>query len=230
MSPGQSIYQRALGAEFDRLHPRMQERFGFSSSDRIAQIGTGTMENIWRGRGYTLPFLALGAWRRIMFPTRGSNIDFTISNYAYVDAFGRETVTWSRRFELSGKIRKFDATMIYSEARGQIVDYLGSHQHLAVDIALTVDADGGLRLRSTEQRFYERWIAFRFPMALSGYAEVREWWDEASERYQIEVAVTNPRWGPLFGYRGSFDVEERLIPNQAAIPTDVLPVREERRE
>ncbi len=35
-----SIYQRALGADFNRLHPQIQRRFGFSSSDGIASIGT----------------------------------------------------------------------------------------------------------------------------------------------------------------------------------------------
>jgi hypothetical protein len=37
----------------------------------------------------------------------------------------------------------------------RIVDYLGSHEHLAVDIDLSVDEGGGLRLRSGAQRFYE---------------------------------------------------------------------------
>lgn len=50
--------------------------------------------------------------------------------------------------------------MIYSEDRGCIVDYLGTHQHLAVDITLSVAANGGLRLRSGEQRFYEGPVAF----------------------------------------------------------------------
>ena len=45
--------------------------------------------------------------------------------------------------------------MIYSDARRRIVDYLGSHEHLAVDIELAVDEEGGLRLRSGAQRFYE---------------------------------------------------------------------------
>ena len=41
-----SIYQRALGADFKRLHPQIQRRFGFSSSDGLASIGTGVMEEI----------------------------------------------------------------------------------------------------------------------------------------------------------------------------------------
>ena len=43
----------------------------------------------------------------------------------------------------------------------------GTHQHLAVDIDLSVDPRGGLRLRSGEQRFYEGIVGFRFPMFFS---------------------------------------------------------------
>ena len=63
-----SIYRRALGPAFDRLHPQVQRRFGFGSADGVASIGTGRMEEVWRGPAYTLPFLAVGAWRHIMFP------------------------------------------------------------------------------------------------------------------------------------------------------------------
>jgi len=227
-----SIYRRALGADFDRLHPRMQARFGFSSADGIGQVGTGVMDEIWRGPAFTVPFLLLGTWRRIMFPATGRDVPFTIENYAYVDRFGRETVTWARRFAVGpGRMRKFDATMVFSEQRGRIVDYLGSHQHLAVDIDLAVDpVTGGLRLRSGAQRFYERRAAFTFPMLASGFADVHEWWDDDASRYRIDVNVGNPRFGRLFGYRGSFDVEERRTPAFADIPRDVLPRRTERRE
>jgi hypothetical protein len=224
-----SIYRRALGADFERLHPRVQRRFGISSEDGVAQIGRGVMETLWRGPLWTLPFLAFGMWRRIMFPYRGSGVPFTIANYAYRDGFGRETVTWARRFWPDSRARGFDATMIYSEQRGRIVDYLGTHQHLAVDIDLEVDAGGGLRLRSGEQRFYEGPVAFKFPMLASGFADVHERWDEAGQRFLIDVSVTNRRFGPLFGYRGWFEVEE--VPcRDEAVPADVRPRREERRE
>jgi len=224
-----SIYQQVLGADFCRLHPKIQQRFGFSSQDKIAAIGTGTMDRIWHGRLYTLPFLYIGTWRRIMFPEYGRNVPFTIQNYAYVDRFGRETVTWIRTFETRKK-RRFDATMIYSSQRGRIVDYLGTHQHLAVDIHLSVDEQTkGLRLRSGEQRFYEGRIGFRFPMLFSGVADVCEWYDDRAERYRISVHVTNPRWGSLFGYEGSFDVEWKSV-RAEEVPIDVKPIREERRE
>jgi len=222
-----SIYQRALGADFDRLHPRVQERFALESSAGRAAIGRGTMDEIWRGSFYTLPFLQIGTWRNIMFPERGRNAPFQIENWAYVDSLGRETVTWLRTFHTS-RVRRFDAYMIYSEERGCIVDYLGTHQHLAVDIELSVDERGGLRLRSGEQRFYEGAIAFRFPLFFSGVADVCEWFDEEIGRYRIEVSVTNRTWGPLFGYRGAFDVEWVDAPDGP--PDSARPRREERRE
>ena len=227
-----SIYERALGSdEFARLHPRIQRRFGFSSRDGTAQVGRGVMEEVWRGPWWTVPFLLLGSWRRILVPARGRDVPFTIENYAYLDGFGRETVTWARRMQLGSRMRSFDATMIWSERRGRVVDYLGTHQHLAVDISLTVDPDGGggLRLRSGEQRFYEGPVAFRFPWLLTGVAEVHEWWSEPEGRFRIEVGVFNRRFGPLFGYRGWFDVEERECPPER-VPSDVRPRREEHRE
>jgi hypothetical protein len=223
-----SIYQQALGADFARLHPQIQRRFGFSSADGVACIGRGVMEQVWHGAPYTLPFLYIGAWRRIMFPEHGCDIPFTIANYAYTDRFGRETVTWLRTF-WTRRMRRFDAYMIYSQARGCVVDYLGTHQHLAVDIVLSVDPRGGLRLRSGAQRFYEGWLGFCFPLFFSGTAEVCEWYDDALGRFCIEVFVSNPIWGPLFGYRGTFTAHWLSVrPNSA--PPDVLPNREERRE
>lgn len=223
-----SIYQRALGAEFGKLHPQIQRRFGFSSEGGLASIGSGVMDRLWRGPAYTLPFLYVGTWRRIMFPEQGRDVPFTIENYAYLDRFGRETVAWVRTFETTRR-RRFDAYMVYSERRGCIVDYLGTHQHLAVDLELSVDNRGGMRIRSGEQRFYEGPLGFTFPTIFSGTAEVCEWYDDARACFVIEVDVRNRRWGPLFGYRGSFAVEWRAVP-AGSVPASVLPRREEPRE
>ena len=225
-----SIYEHALGEEFKRLHPMIQRRFSLSSESGIAAIGKGVMEEVWHGAFYTLPFLYVGAWRSIMFPEQGRNIPFSIRNFAYRDLLGRETVTWIRTFATTrGAVpqRRFDAYMIYSQQRGRIVDYLGTHQHLAVDIDVSVAKNGGLALRSREQRFYEGPLGFRFPLLFSGIAEVCEWFDESSEQFRIEVSVKNRIWGPLFGYRGSFEVEWLPITD---VPRELLPKRLESRE
>lgn len=226
-SMSNSIYKEVLGDEFQRLHPKIQERFGFDSSDRKRAIGRGIMQRVWRGKIYTVPFLMVGTWRNIMFPDQGENIPFTIENWAYVDSFGRETVTELRTFKL-GKERRFDGYMVRDARRNKVVDYLGTHQHLAVDLNLSVTNEGGLLIESGKQRFYAGPISFKFPMFFSGKAYVHVWFDEAMGMYQIQVEVRNAFWGPLFGYSGSFTVEwEDVDPD--LIPQNVKPLHEESR-
>jgi hypothetical protein len=222
-----SIYQRALGSEFSKLHPQIQRRFGINSQLGVAACGTGIMDRIWHGSPYTLPFLFLGTWRHIMFPESGENVPFTISNYAYRDQLGRETITWVRTFALR-KPRRFDAYMIYSEERGCIVDYLGTHQHLAVDIEASVAPNGGIRFRSGQQRFYEGRLGFKFPLFVSGIADVCEWFDDELDCFRIEVIANNPTWGPLFGYSGQFTVNWKST-GRDGVPRALLPVRVEPR-
>jgi hypothetical protein len=162
-----------------------------------------------------------------MFAERGRDVPFTVENYAFIDGLGRETVTWIRTFQLR-RPRRFDAYMVYSELRGGIVDYMGTHEHLAVDLDLWVDSEGGLCLRSGAQRFYEGLIACRWPNLFTGVAEVREWYDDETRKFRISVNVSNRLWGPLFGYRGSFDADWCAAPRE--LPSHLAPRRLERRD
>lgn len=222
-----SIYMHAMGESFTALHPRIRERFGFSSMDRVASIGKGTMDLVWHAKWATLPLYA-GTLRHIMFPQSGRDIPFTIENYAYVDRFGRETVTWIRKFKFPRGIRRFDATMVYCEQRSCIVDYLGNRQHLAVDLELDAAPGGGVQIHSGEQRFYEGKVGFKVPALLTGQAAVREEYDDEIGKYRIQVQVTHPLLGPIFKYAGTFEACLIAMP-AAAIPLDALPVRDEAR-
>jgi hypothetical protein len=117
--------------------------------------------------------------------------------------------------------------MIYSESRGCVVDYLGTHQHLAVDLDLQVTDSGGLQLTSGQQRFYEGPLAFRFPSLFSGAAYLTEHYDDERECFVIDLEVKNKVFGLLFGYRGEFRCE---YPEGADAPATTKPYREEQRE
>jgi hypothetical protein len=220
-----SIIEEVLGEDFRRLHPKVQERFALHSGLGKGAICKGVMDRIWHGGAHTLPFLMVGTWRNIMFPEQGHNVPFTMENWAYLDSFGRETFTWLRIFEL-GRGRRFDAYMVHDTRRNLLVEYLGTHQHLAVDIHLSVTDEGGLRIVSGEQRFYEGPVGFKFPMLFSGTATVNTWFDDDTRKHRIEVDVRNSRWGALFGFSGSFDVELVDV-EPATVPPNVRPLREE---
>jgi hypothetical protein len=140
-----------------------------TAGQAVSAVGRWVFSEVRRGAWWTVPFLRLGAYRNILFPDQGENVPFTIENYPYVDGFGRPSVTFVRTLELPrSKQRRFDATMVYSPDTGGIIDYLGTHQHLATDLVLEVLPDGSLHLQSTGQRFYEGFIGFTFPAAFTG--------------------------------------------------------------
>ncbi|MEV4057201.1 DUF4166 domain-containing protein [Amycolatopsis sp. NPDC049688] len=215
------VFERALGTDFANLHPRVQERLALSGTRGM--IGHGVMDRIWRGRNFTLPFLWLGSTWHILFPDCGRNVPFTIENYPYVDGHGRETVSFVRTFEFPRRRRRFDAQMVYSPGRG-LVDYLGTHQHLAVDLAVSARPDGGFRIRSGEFRLQEGPVRTGVPRMLTGTATVDEWFDPGSGQFRIEVAVVNPRFGPVFGYEGGFTA--RYVDVGGGVSGAVKPLRE----
>ena len=221
-----SVFRRALGPDFARLHPELQRRFGVSTAAGYACVGRGTMTSIRRGPWWTVPFLQIGRLRNILVADVGENVPFSIANYPYVDPNGRETVTFVREYRVKRRPARFDATMVVDPVRGIVIDYLGTHQHLAVDLDLAVEPDGSLLLRSGAQRFYEGPVAFRFPMLFSGRAELRESFDEAAGVFRIRLEVRNHTFGFLFGYEGEFRCD---YPEASDAPAGLKPRRHETR-
>jgi len=218
------MFRRVLGPDFDRLHPALQRRFDVGLETGYACVGTGVMRSIRRGPWWTVPFLQLGKVRNILVADVGTDVPFRIENYPYLDPFGRETVTFVREYSVRATPSRFDATMI--EHDGRIVDYLGTHQHLAVDLDLSVEPDGSLLLRSDAQRFYAGPLGFPFPMLFSGRAELRESFDDDTGEYRIDLEVRNRVFGFLFGYSGRFTCE---FPAATDAPSRLKPVRHESR-
>ncbi|WP_227938847.1 DUF4166 domain-containing protein [Alkalihalobacillus deserti] len=201
-----SIYEQALGEDYKQLHPQLQKKFGLTSEAKTASICKGVMEEIWGGSSYMYTFLQLGTLKHITFPERGSNIPFTLENYAYQNSFGHECMAWIRKFHFD-KTRHFDATMIYSSKRRGIVDYLGIDQDLITDIDISVLNNGGIRLLSGPLVFYKKGVKIPIPTFFSGIAEAQEWYDEDKEQFHINVEVKNKHFGTIFGYKGTFTID-----------------------
>jgi hypothetical protein len=174
------------------------------------------------------PFLALGGTRNILVPRAGRNVPFMIENVPYADTFGRETVSFVRTFDLPGRPRRFDAQMVLSPKGDHVLDYLGTHQHLASDLHLSAEPDGSLLIRSGEHRFREGPVDVRVPELIGADAEVRESYDDSTGRFRIRVRVENRRFGPLFGYEGTFRATYTDVRTRGVRP-GLRPVREEAR-
>lgn len=224
-----SIVQRALGQDFERLHPRIREQYGISSGSNSAFVGSGTMDEIWHGRWYVVFFLYIGSLRRILFPETGRDVPFEIRNHAYLDCFSRETVTWKRTFWFPNKTREFDEFFVFSESRKTPIVYAGSHQHLSVDLKFAVENDGSLIVTTGSQRLFIGPMTIPFPRLFSGDACVKESYNDVLNRFEVDVSIKNRIWGDILGYRGSF-LLERIECRRNQIPDGIVPVRENQRE
>ncbi|MEW2509392.1 DUF4166 domain-containing protein [Streptomyces sp. NPDC046870] len=223
-----SIFQSALGPEFQRLHPALRRRFSVGLAGGEACTGRGVMDRIWHGPAFVKPFLALGATRNILVPRAGRNVPFVIENVPYRDTFGRETVSFVRTFHLPGRARRFDAQMVLGPRGDRVLDYLGTHQHLATDLHFHAEPDGSLLIRSGAHRFREGPVDVRVPELVGATAEVRESYDETAGRFRVRVRVVNRWFGPLFGYEGSFTASYTDVRARGVRP-GLRPVREEAR-
>ncbi|MFF8317883.1 DUF4166 domain-containing protein [Streptomyces bobili] len=223
-----SIFRTAMGAGFDRLHPQLRRRFSVGLESGEACTGRGVMDRVWHGGAFVKPFLALGGTRNILVPRAGRAVPFVIENVPYTDSFGRETVTFVRTFDLPGAPRRFDAQMVLGPKGDRVLDYLGTHQHLATDLYFHAEADGSLLIRSGTHRFREGVVDARVPELIGATAEVRESYDDAAGRFRIRVRVVNRYFGPLFGYEGSFTATYSDVRARGVRP-GLRPVREEAR-
>ncbi|MGV9934616.1 DUF4166 domain-containing protein [Streptomyces olivaceoviridis] len=223
-----SIFQTAMGAEFQRLHPALRRRFSVGLAGGEACTGRGVMDRIWHGPAFVKPFLVLGATRNILVPRPGRNVPFVIENVPYRDTFGRETVSFVRTFHLPGRARRFDAQMVLGPRGDRVLDYLGTHQHLATDLHFRAEPDGSLLIRSGAHRFREGPVDVRVPEFIGATAEVRESYDETTGRFRVRVRVVNRWFGPLFGYEGSFTASYTDVRAHGVRP-GLRPVREEAR-
>ncbi|KUN57663.1 hypothetical protein AQJ46_46205 [Streptomyces canus] len=223
-----SMFRTVMGADFDRLHPQLQRRFSVGLTTGEACTGRGVMDRIWHGGAFVKPFLALGTTRNILVPRPGRNVPFVIENVPYADTYGRETVTFVRTFHLPGRPRRFDAQMVLSPKGDRILDYLGTHQHLASELHFHAEPDGSLLIRSGEHRFREGVVDVRVPELIGATAEVRESYDDRADRFRISVRVVNRYFGPLFGYEGSFEATYSDI-TACGVRPGLRPVREEAR-
>ncbi|MFF4308206.1 DUF4166 domain-containing protein [Streptomyces sp. NPDC001601] len=223
-----SMFRTVMGPDFDRLHPELRRRFSVGLESGEACTGRGVMERIWHGPAFVKPFLALGATRNILVPQAARNVPFKIENVPYTDTYGRETVSFVRTFDLPGRPRRFDAQMVLSPKGDRILDYLGTHQHLASELHFRAEADGSLLIRSGEHRFREGPVDVRVPELVGATAEVRESYDDRTGRFRVRVRVVNRYFGPLFGYQGSFEASYTDIRGCGVRP-GLRPVREESR-
>lgn len=223
-----SPYRRQMGTEYEKLHPEIQKRFDFSTANNIAFMGKGTMDKIWTGNKFAVLLLRLLDKSNILFPKAGHNIPYEVHNYPYIDPFGREVHSMNRVFYFPGEAQRFDGTATYSEQKQQIVEYLGLEHKMIFEMGLSAE-QGAIRFTSGRQFAFVAGLKVPIPRLFRGDIELLEWFDDATQKFYVDLKVKSKLFGPLFGFTGWFAAEYIDFRAQA-LPEQFKPTRQEQRE
>jgi hypothetical protein len=213
------IYERALGNDFHKLQPELQEYFALAPGSGHYGIGTGVFELVGCRQSWLRPLLSLASAEEALFPEYGEMVPFRIENHAHLDPFGRSSLTARREIFFPGRTRLFHDTTSAVEENGgtRLVDYLGKHRRLATDLRLAVTPDGRLRGISGATRAFLGPLRIGVPGLLDANAYAEQWWDAGAGKHRIQVKVLQKHVGLVLVYAGYFDYRlAPLLPQPAA--------------
>lgn len=220
-----SIYQRALGAEFSRLQPELQEYFSLHGDSGAYGIGRGIFDVAGSPAALLRPFFTVAAKENSFFPEYENNVPFTVRNWAHQDPFGRPSLTARRDISFSSVTRVFEDTTSWADDR--LVDYLGAHRRMATALTCSVTATGRMRMVSSATRVFAGPLRLPLPDVVGAQAYMEQWWDADEDRFRINTNVLHRQLGPVLVYAGWFTYE--LINYDGGLPPAVAPARWERR-
>lgn len=187
-----SVYARALGDRFGMLHPELQRWFGSTSTVH----GRGVFDEVGSRIRCLRPLWTATSRLGLLFPEQGTQVPFEVS----MRPAGASSVATTRILSFpTGERVVADTTRV---ARGRLID---AHAGGRMQVEMVPDVvNGALVAHSARARVMLGRTPFPVP---SPSVRLRHAWDAAAGCHTIEVSVTMPLLGEVFGYRGHFTAE-----------------------
>lgn len=194
-----SVYERVLGSDFAALHPQLRAYFGPIPAG-FEGVGVGTFREAGLRVWMLKPLFALLGRRRIAFADRGVDVPFVVRNVARGDALHAV-----RTFHFSRATRTMtDAISVIDD---RLVDHLGTNREVEVELALQVRG-GSLHMNS--RRLALRVFGLRLPLP-PVIAVTLEESARADRSQHVDLRISMPLLGEVYGYRGTFTYELRRV-------------------
>jgi hypothetical protein len=185
-----SIYRRALGDQFERMHPQLQRFFGQPGGVHA----TGVFDEVGSRVRWLKPLWRMLASFGLLLPEYGRGVPFGVS----IVPLSTGLVATTRTLLFPAGVRELsDETHLVA---GRLIDVHAGGRVL-VHMRAFVPPDGSLRLVAGATRLRVASVLIRMPTVP---VTLSQRWDEAGQQFHITVQVRLPLLGEVFGYRGTF--------------------------
>jgi hypothetical protein len=215
MRTAESVYQRALGADFARLQPELQQYFSLAPAAEnddgatVSGVGSGTFDVAGCPVPVLRPFLGLTSSDNAMFPEYQHEVPFTIENRASQNAAGQPQLTALRTLHFHNRPRIMEDLTSWDDNLGTAVGALGRSGRLLTDVMCSVGTGGRMRIISRRSRLAAGRRSVRLPLLFDAAAFTEQWWDESGHRFRIRTKVIQRQFGTVLEYDGSFTYSVR---------------------
>jgi uncharacterized protein DUF4166 len=183
------------------LRPLTDQFLGADRRHRVRLVGT--MHQIWRRHGWLRPVFTVLAWADILFPETGRDVPVSLT----IESDGQGGDVWRRTFAFAHE-RRFNATMAFEGST--VIERLGPRGMLEVPWHLRVQAADAIQITTGETRLRLGGLRLRFPRWLRFTVGALQR-ARPGGRMDLDLVVTHPRLGRIFGYSGTFTVRREAF-------------------
>ncbi|MER1985059.1 MAG: DUF4166 domain-containing protein [Solibacillus sp.] len=196
------IYERLLGTQFKKLHPKLQHRYTLPLNEPF--YAEGVMHKIEQGIVLFKPFFHLTTHLEFLFPEAGENIPFTLKNTYIINEQGEHLITFERKFYFEHITRSFYSAMHIDLEHNRALDTFGKPALVSTTLGFKVTQDGSLITKSGAQNMIVPYAKIPLPSMLSTRGQSVDGYDEERDAFTIEVTNYNPVVGRIVNYLGEY--------------------------
>lgn len=195
-----------------RLPTAFQHQFLASVDEPSDTVLEGYMDRVWHRPRWLWPLLWLAARFDLLFPEVGSHVPATMLIRGERDREQRPCQHWLRTFAFPTP-RHFNAIMAYDEELGRVVEFMGPGHALRIQWEVQFKPPATMHIASRACHLVLGGRAIPLATWQHPSVEAVETADlEREDTIHINLSVSHPWLGAIFGYEGTFRLQR--LPRQ----------------
>jgi hypothetical protein len=189
----------------DQLPESIRAQYLLPAGSKKEIVLGGKMDRIWRRPSWLWPIFWLLAKWNIFYPEVGTNVPTVLTiNSKYIEDQVPIQI-WQRTFHFPGSRRRYLSTMLYNSKISKIIELQGPGNRFHEVANVSFSPPGTIEFLTIHSTL--RLGPLKIPLSPHYWitAHVVQKADpERDDRSSVNLTVTHPWFGPIFGYEGTF--------------------------